>query len=158
MLPFLFPTFRPDWTVALPRTCVYPRAGAAGGQVRCLGVADGPHRAKRSGDLERKQSRRTIDGMPTTDSARKHLRSDLKRRMRNQMRKSRIKTGRKQLLDKVAQRDLAGAEEVLRKVFSELDRAAKAGTIHKNTASRGKRRLAATVAALRTGAEETAAQ
>lgn len=96
--------------------------------------------------------------MPTTDSARKHLRSDLKRRMRNQMRKSRIKTGRKQLLDKVAQRDLAGAEEVLRKVFSELDRAAKAGTIHKNTASRGKRRLAATVAALRTGAEETAAQ
>lgn len=84
--------------------------------------------------------------MPNIKSAEKRVRSDAKKNMVNRIRKSRVHTAEVNL-----NKDLAGAKEnaaaLLSKCFSELDKAAKKGAIHKNKADRKKARLAARVAA-----------
>lgn len=86
--------------------------------------------------------------MPTTNSAKKRLRSSLGRRTLNRARKSRVKTSEAQLNETIegGNRELATA--ALSKCFSDLDKAAKKGTIHANKADRKKSRLAARVAKL----------
>ena len=84
--------------------------------------------------------------MPNTKSAKKHLKTDLRRRLQNRVRKSRIKTTEKHLMEKVTAQDASGAREALSQCFSELDKAAKAGTIHRRKADRQKGRLAARAA------------
>lgn len=69
--------------------------------------------------------------MPNTRSAKKRLRQDEKKRIRNQAAKTRIKTETKKAL---AGGDVATA-------LSAIDRAAAKGIIHKNTAARKKSRL-----------------
>jgi len=81
--------------------------------------------------------------MPNSRTAAKRLRSDAKRTLRNKIRKSQMKTQRKIYDTKVAENDVEGAQAALSKCFSVLDKAAKAGTIHKNKANRLKGRLAA---------------
>ena len=74
-------------------------------------------------------------------SAQKRHRQSLKRRMINRSRKSTIKTFTK----KAVVAATTGATEALdlqRKAESLLDKAAKGSTMHKNTASRKKSRLA----------------
>ena len=90
--------------------------------------------------------------MPNTRSAEKRLKTSQKKRLSNRIRKSRIKTFRRQLMDSIAERDLDAADGLLRKCFAELDRAAKVGTIHRNRANRTKHRLSARVRELRADA------
>ncbi|HEX9995882.1 MAG TPA: 30S ribosomal protein S20 [Abditibacterium sp.] len=69
--------------------------------------------------------------MPNLASAKKRLRQDEKKRLRNQFAKTRIKTEVKKAL--------AGTENL---AVSVIDRAAAKGIIHKNAAARKKSRLA----------------
>jgi small subunit ribosomal protein S20 len=73
--------------------------------------------------------------MPNTASAKKRLRQDEKKRVRNSAVKTRIKTETKKAL--------AGETHI---AFGAIDRAAAKGVIHKNTAARKKSRLARTLA------------
>lgn len=70
--------------------------------------------------------------MPNIKSAKKRLRQNEKRRVRNQAAKTRIKTETKKAL--------AGGEAT--SAFSVIDRAAAKGIIHPNAAARRKSRLA----------------
>ncbi|WP_293909997.1 30S ribosomal protein S20 [Deinococcus sp.] len=74
-------------------------------------------------------------------SAQKRHRQSLKRRMINRSRKSTIKTFVKKAVV-AATTGAAEATELQRKAESLLDRAAKGSTLHRNTASRKKSRLA----------------
>ncbi len=76
-------------------------------------------------------------------SAKKRIRQNEKRAMRNKARKSALKTEIKKFLSLIHDRDVSAAEEQLRKVYKKLDRTADQGTIHKNTAARKKSRLTA---------------
>ena len=74
--------------------------------------------------------------MPNLPSAKKRLRQDAKRTLRNQAAKTRIKTETKKAI--------AGQENL---AISVIDRAAAKGIIHKNAAARKKSRLAKKLAA-----------
>ena len=86
--------------------------------------------------------------MPTTSSAKKRLRTSLKRRAVNRAGKSRLKTTEARLDDVIKTGNREAAVTALSRCFSELDKAAKKGTIHPNRADRKKSRLAARVARL----------
>ena len=75
--------------------------------------------------------------MPNTASAKKRLRQNEKKRLRNMAAKSRIRTETKKAL---------GGGDVST-AFSAIDRAAAKGIIHKNAAARRKSRLAKRLAA-----------
>jgi small subunit ribosomal protein S20 len=75
--------------------------------------------------------------MPNLASAKKRLRQDVKKALRNQIAKTRIKTEIKKAL--------TGEES--KGAFGAIDRAAAKGIIHKNTAARKKSRLAKRLAA-----------
>lgn len=79
--------------------------------------------------------------MPNTESAKKRVRQNAKRRALNNWRKRRIKTQIKNFLTAVQAKDVASAETEYRKVQAVLDRIACTGTIHRNTAARRKSRL-----------------
>lgn len=72
----------------------------------------------------------------------KRMKTDAKRRARNNYVKRTIRT-----LDKQLRTDMPAEEKeaILNKIYSQLDKAAKKGVIHKRTASRRKARLAAYV-------------
>ena len=74
--------------------------------------------------------------MPNLKSAKKRLRQNAAKQLRNQIAKTRIKTEIKKAL--------AGAEN---EAVSNIDRAAAKGIIHKNKAARQKSRLAKRLAA-----------
>jgi small subunit ribosomal protein S20 len=84
--------------------------------------------------------------MPNTKSAAKRLRSNVKKRLVNRIRKSRIHTSEINLNEQINSGSKEKATELLGKCFSELDKAAKIGAIHSNKADRKKQRLAARVA------------
>ena len=71
--------------------------------------------------------------MPNLASAKKRLRQNVKRNLRNQVAKTRIKTETKKAL---------AGETALGDAQSVIDRAAAKGIIHKNAAARKKSRLA----------------
>ena len=75
-------------------------------------------------------------------SAKKRIRQSLKRRARNRARKEQIKNQLKSFTAAVTGGDWAKAETELRQVTRRLDKVAAKGTIHKNTASRKRSRLA----------------
>jgi small subunit ribosomal protein S20 len=75
--------------------------------------------------------------MPNTPSAKKRLRQDAKKRLRNQAAKTRIKTETRKVL--------TGGD--IKTAFSAIDRASAKGIIHRNAAARKKSRLAKRVAA-----------
>ena len=78
--------------------------------------------------------------MANTKSAEKRIRSNERKRQRNQMYRSRVKT----LIRKAEETIFSGqpAEEAIRNAMSTLDKAAVKGIIHKNNAARRKSRLA----------------
>jgi len=76
-----------------------------------------------------------------------HKQSEMAR-LRHKSRKSAITTIEKKLRATVAAKDKSGALEVLKSEQAALDKAVKAGTIHKNKANRKKGRLAAAIAKL----------
>ncbi|MEI9997739.1 MAG: 30S ribosomal protein S20 [Verrucomicrobiota bacterium] len=81
--------------------------------------------------------------MANTRSAAKQARAALRRRARNRTKISTVRTSEKKIraLAKAGKAD--EAVKLLPKFQSEIDRAAKKGVIHKNTASRHKQRVAA---------------
>jgi len=79
--------------------------------------------------------------MPITKSAKKALRQNLRRKFRNLIYKNKIKNLLKEARNLVSQKKTEEAKKLLTKVYKALDKAAKAGVIKKNTASRKKSRI-----------------
>ena len=80
--------------------------------------------------------------MPNTESAKKRVRQNAKRRSINLWRKRRIKDQIKTFLQAVTDKDLATAETEYRKTCGLLDKISTTSTMHRNTAARRKSRLA----------------
>jgi len=78
--------------------------------------------------------------MPNHKSCVKRLRQEKKRAARNHYVKKTINSLQKKMHSELPLEEL---EQTLQEVYSELDKAAKKGVIHKRTASRRKGRLAA---------------
>jgi small subunit ribosomal protein S20 len=81
--------------------------------------------------------------MANTKSAAKQARAAVRRRTRNRVQISSVRTSEKKIraLAKAGKAD--EALKLLPKFQSEIDRAAKKGVVHRNTASRHKKRVAA---------------
>ena len=89
-------------------------------------------------------------------SAKKRVRQSLKRRARNRARKEVLKNQVKTFQTALTSGDFAKADQELRNTTSRLDRIAAKGTIHKNTASRKRSRLAKRLNAARKAKEQGA--
>lgn len=76
--------------------------------------------------------------MPIKKSAKKRLRQDEKRRLRNRSTKSYLKTIEKKVKSAEEKRE---ADELLKKAYKAYDKATSKGVIHKNNAARHKSRL-----------------
>jgi small subunit ribosomal protein S20 len=88
--------------------------------------------------------------MPIIKSAVKRMRQTATRRSRNLQVKRAIHSGERALTDAVTAGEAQQVTTALRQAISEIDRAVKKGTLHRNTASRRKSqltKLANTVAA-----------
>ena len=81
--------------------------------------------------------------MANTRSAAKQARAAVRRRARNRVQLSTVRASEKKIrtLAKAGKTD--EASQLLSKFQSQIDRAAKKGVVHKNTASRHKQRIAA---------------
>lgn len=75
-------------------------------------------------------------------SARKRVRQQAVRTMRNKMYRSRIKTAERRLQAAVEEQDAAAVATRLQWAYKVIDKAAKRGVIHPNTAARRKARMA----------------
>ncbi len=80
--------------------------------------------------------------MAHSNSAKKRVRQNETRRLRNRRRKATVKDAIRQFDTAVAAQDTKQAAEKLKDAQQELDRVAGKGTIHKRTAARRKSRLA----------------
>ena len=89
-------------------------------------------------------------------SAKKRVRQNLKRRARNRARKEVLKNQVKTFQTALTAGDFAKADQELRSTASRLDRIAAKGTLHKNTASRKRSRLAKRLNAARKAKEQGA--
>jgi len=76
-------------------------------------------------------------------SAKKRIRQNITRRAQNRWRKVRYRTAIKDFRGSVLHGSVDDARKQLSSLYKLLDQVAAAGTIHKNTASRYKARLAA---------------
>jgi len=76
------------------------------------------------------------------DSALRQMRRSRKKRAINRANTAQLKTQVKKLRSAMEKGDAAGAKAIANVTFSEVDRAAKKGAIHRNAASRTKSRLA----------------
>jgi small subunit ribosomal protein S20 len=83
--------------------------------------------------------------MANTDSARKRIRQTKTRTIRNQARKSRMRTFVKKVETALASGDKNAADAALRAAQPEMQRAANKGVIHRNTVARKLSRLAARI-------------
>lgn len=80
--------------------------------------------------------------MAHSASAKKRIRQNEKRRLRNRRRMESIKTVIRDFNDKVHAGDTDGAAEALKAAYKRIDQVAAKGTLHKNTAARRKSFLA----------------
>lgn len=98
--------------------------------------------------------------MPIIKSAIKRTRQAEKRRSHNLAVKRAVKQDVRSFVDAVEKKDTKAVQETFRAAVSEIDRAVKKGTLHKNTAGRRKSqlsRLAASVGAPAKAKPKTAA-
>ncbi|MEE2822284.1 MAG: 30S ribosomal protein S20 [Acidobacteriota bacterium] len=79
--------------------------------------------------------------MPNIKSAKKRMVQNEIRRDRNRQRRSRIRTEIKRFQDLLSAQKTDEAQELLKKVYSVIDRSAQKGVIHSNTAARYKSQL-----------------
>ena len=84
--------------------------------------------------------------MPRSVSSRKRVRQNARRQARNRWRQDRVKKVVRAFEQAVAAGDKAKAADTLNAVYKTVDQVAAKGTLHKNTASRKKSRLAARLA------------
>ncbi|HSI61527.1 MAG TPA: 30S ribosomal protein S20 [Candidatus Saccharimonadia bacterium] len=80
--------------------------------------------------------------MPNIRSSEKDVRRIKARTARNKAAKSRVRTLRKKVLTAIASGDTKAAQDAYNNFASAADKAAKNSTLHKNTASRLKSRVA----------------
>ena len=79
--------------------------------------------------------------MPITKSAKKSLRQNKRRAIRNVKRKRKIKDLLKEVKKLISQNKAKEAKKLLPEIYKSLDKAAKTKVIKKNTASRKKSRI-----------------
>ncbi len=79
--------------------------------------------------------------MPNIESAKKRMRQNVERRLRNRAERSRMRTAVKSFRKMVEEKKLEEAKASLPKVYAVIDRTARRGVIHRNTAARYKSRL-----------------
>jgi len=91
---------------------------------------------------------RSAPDLANTASARKRIRQTKVRTLRNQARKSRMRTFIKKVETTIAGGDKAAAQEALRQAQPEMQRAAGKGVVHANTIARKLSRLSARIKAL----------
>jgi len=84
--------------------------------------------------------------MASHDSAIKKNRQDQKRRARNRAHMTRLRTQVKKIRKVLAAGDGPGAASLLKDTIALVDRTAKHGVLHRNSAARTKSRLARAVA------------
>lgn len=80
--------------------------------------------------------------MPNISSAKKRLRQSIAARERNMGVKTRVKRARRKFVETISGEDKSAGDDAYRSYCSVLDKAAKAGVIKSNTASRRKTRAA----------------
>ena len=83
--------------------------------------------------------------MPITNSAKKALRQNIKRRGVNAVKKRKTKNLLKEARNLVEQNKIEEAKKLLPQIYKILDKNAKSGLIKKNTASRKKSRISALI-------------
>jgi small subunit ribosomal protein S20 len=81
--------------------------------------------------------------MANTRSAAKQARAAVKRRARNRIQLGSVRTSEKKIRSLAKAGKTDEAAKLLSQFQSQIDRAAKKGVVHKNTASRHKQRVAA---------------
>lgn len=81
--------------------------------------------------------------MPHSASAKKRHHQNLRNRDRHRIVKSELKSKIRKVLDSISTGDVAGAKEQFKGMTKSTDRAAAAGTIHRNRAARIKSRMSA---------------
>jgi small subunit ribosomal protein S20 len=81
-------------------------------------------------------------------SALKEHRKSVKRAVRNESQRTKIKTLAKKVEDAVAKKDIETAKKFLVEAFSQWDKAAKKNIIHKNASANQKARLSKIVGSL----------
>lgn len=79
--------------------------------------------------------------MPAKDSAAKRHRQSLKRRLRNKMVRTRVRSSTRKFVELLQGKTKEEARKQYDAVASLLDRAVSKGVVHKNTAARKKHRL-----------------
>ncbi|MCJ7569719.1 MAG: 30S ribosomal protein S20 [Anaerolineales bacterium] len=89
--------------------------------------------------------------MANTASAKKRVRQNEKRRMRNRVWLTRARSTVKQARITIDSEDSAASVAAVNKAISELDRAASKGVIHKRNAARRKSRLLKKLSTLEKG-------
>ena len=82
------------------------------------------------------------ENLATHQSAKKRIRQQQRRRMRNRSIQSYIKTNIKKVLKAVDAKEVDQAEEAFKRASSSIAKGASKGVIHRNTASRKISRLA----------------
>ena len=80
--------------------------------------------------------------MPITKSARKALKQNRKRRLRNLRYKTKVKSLIKEFKILISNKKIEEAKKLLPKIYKAIDKAAKVGVFKKNTASRKKSSIA----------------
>lgn len=84
--------------------------------------------------------------MPNIASAKKRMRQNETRRMRNRSRRSRLRNSLRKLDEAIEAGDMDAIQAQWKEAQSLLDRTARRGVIHPNTAARKKARLAHRIA------------
>jgi small subunit ribosomal protein S20 len=86
--------------------------------------------------------------MASHESALKKNRQDIKRRLRNRAHASKLRTQIKKVRQAIAAGDAATAQGLVKETIALVDRTAKHGVVHRNSAARTKSRLVRAVAKL----------
>ena len=79
--------------------------------------------------------------MPNTVSAKKRVRQDEERALRNKARRTAMRGAIRKVRETVAAGDKAGAQSALQVAFKRIDKAARKHIIHENKAANQKRKL-----------------
>ena len=90
------------------------------------------------------------DPMPNTASAKKRLRQDTVRRVRNRSTKSSLRNQLRKVREAIAANEAEKADTEFRLLAKKLDKAASQNVIHANAAARTKSRVSAAIKALKT--------
>jgi len=86
--------------------------------------------------------------MASHESALKKNRQDIKRRLRNRAHTSKLRSQIKKVRQAIAAGDAATAQGLMKETIALVDRTAKHGVVHRNSAARTKSRLVRAVAKL----------